>query len=267
MQTLPGTILLCVIGLFLLYRVLVYTVRIPYENISDEVIRTLAYRMVTSSMDQSEVCTRDGSIRSSVQKKIEKKTQELIELHQNEFDYIIQYLRKRRLASRNGRVRKINTGRIVYALRDYVIRDRWFIFRNLESDVMTLGISPEQFLDLKRNVREDLVGVYVICNVTQRKYYVGQAKRLYFRVWQHFTGHGNGDVYADYKYGDRFIIRFISLYESGYTDLDRLERDMIQYYNAFTTGYNKTVGNKTRITREYNDFSACAPYDTSGLVK
>lgn len=260
MQTSIRIILLSVIGLFLLYKLLVYIVRIPYDNIADQVIQTLAYRMVTGGMDQSEICTREGNIRSSLQKKIDKKNLELIDLHQNEYDYIIQYLQKRRLVSKSGRIRKINTGRIVYALRDYVVRDRGFIFRNLESDVMTLGISPEQFLDLKRNITDDLVGVYIICNVTQKKYYVGQAKRLYFRVWQHFTGHGNGDVYADYKYGDRFVIRFISLYESGYSDLDRLERDMIQYYNAFTTGYNKTVGNKTRITREYNDYSAYAPH-------
>ena len=34
---------------------------------------------------------------------------------------------------------------------------------------------------------------------------------IFDRVNAHFTGKGNGDVYADYKYGDEFIIKMISL--------------------------------------------------------
>ena len=74
-------------------------------------------------------------------------------------------------------------------------------------------------------------------------YYVGQAKKVLQRVTQHFTGHGNGDVYADYKYGDQFSIKTIAFNTSGYDSLDRLEKDTIEAYAAFSKGYNKNRGN------------------------
>lgn len=106
------------------------------------------------------------------------------------------------------------------------------------------SITPEQFFNLRNNMDGDMVGCYVLYNKHNRKYYVGQATRLFFRVNQHFTGHGNGDVYADYKRGkDKFTIKLIPLSDSGYYDLDKLERDLIKKYNAFEKGYNKTAGN------------------------
>ena len=52
------------------------------------------------------------------------------------------------------------------------------------------------------------------------------------RVFQHFSGRGNGDVYADWSYGDAFTIRTIALRGSGYRSLDDLERDAIATYDA-----------------------------------
>lgn len=75
-------------------------------------------------------------------------------------------------------------------------------------------------------------------------YYVGQGKKVFQRVNSHFTGHGNGDVYADYKYGDKFTIKMIALDNSGFTTLNKLERNTIATYNAYSKGYNKTRGNK-----------------------
>lgn len=75
-------------------------------------------------------------------------------------------------------------------------------------------------------------------------YYVGQGKKVFQRVNNHFTGHGNGDVYSDYKYGDNFTIKMIRLKGSGFKTLNELERCTISKYNAFSKGYNKTRGNK-----------------------
>ena len=86
-------------------------------------------------------------------------------------------------------------------------------------------------------------GVYILYNKTKNMYYVGQAQKLFDRVNKHFTGKGNGDVYADYKYGDYFTIKMISLGKSGYYSLNALEKDTISRYNAFSRGYNKTRGN------------------------
>lgn len=74
--------------------------------------------------------------------------------------------------------------------------------------------------------------------------YVGQAVKVFQRVNQHFQGRGNGDVYADYKYGDDFVIKMIALRDSGFASLDELERQTIQAYNAYYRGYNKTRGNR-----------------------
>lgn len=87
-------------------------------------------------------------------------------------------------------------------------------------------------------------GVYIILNVTKNKYYVGQSKKVLNRINAHFTGKGNGDVYADYKYGDKFKIRAIALEKSGYDTLNKLEKDTIYTYAAFAKGYNKTRGNR-----------------------
>ena len=107
----------------------------------------------------------------------------------------------------------------------------------------TSVISVKDFFYLKACQQGDIVGVYVIYNENKNMYYVGQAKKLFFRINQHFTGHGNGDVYADYKAGNSFKMMIIPLADSGYKDIDLLEKDMIKKYRAYECGYNKTKGN------------------------
>lgn len=78
----------------------------------------------------------------------------------------------------------------------------------------SLSLSTEEFFNL-RNTKigsngekvasiYNFAGVYVLYNKSKNMYYGGQAKKVLDRVNAHFTGHGNGDVYADYKYGDIF---------------------------------------------------------------
>ena len=130
-------------------------------------------------------------------------------------------------------------------IKKYLRHISKMISRNLEDFLNSnVDITPKQFFETKSKQSGDVVGVYVIYNMTKNMYYVGQAKRLFFRVNQHFTGHGNGDVYADYKYGDEFVIKIIKLSDSGYSDLDRLEKDLIKKYNAYDAGYNRTSGNR-----------------------
>ena len=108
------------------------------------------------------------------------------------------------------------------------------------------GASPKEFLNSRNALMRngDFTGIYIFHNKTRDMYYVGQSTRVVGRVIQHLTGHGNGDVYADYKYGDEFEINLVSLRESGYDSLDALERDAIKTYNAYTKGYNRTRGNR-----------------------
>ena len=117
-----------------------------------------------------------------------------------------------------------------------------------------ISMSPEEFMKMrnaktfgrgKYALRKNFDGVYVIHNITKDMYYVGQAKEVLNRVNSHFTGSGNGDVYADYKYGDKFNVSIIALENSGYNNLNDLERDTISVYNAYNKGYNKTRGNRS----------------------
>ena len=129
---------------------------------------------------------------------------------------------------------------------------------NKKIDGLASGVeelTPEEFFKL-RNFSfggrgrpsyartRNFAGVYIIFNKTKNMYYVGQAQKILDRVNNHFTGKGNGDVYADYKYGDSFTIKMIALEGSGFETLNELERCTIQKYDAFSKGYNKTRGNR-----------------------
>ena len=117
-----------------------------------------------------------------------------------------------------------------------------------ESDMKRLikskKFTPQNFQNARKKIKEDLPGVYVLYNSSRNMYYVGQAKHLYSRVNQHMTGHGNGDVYSDYKHGDSFSIKLCPIKYTPYKSLNRFEKDMIAYHNAYTMGYNKTAGNR-----------------------
>ncbi|MCQ2468588.1 MAG: GIY-YIG nuclease family protein [Ruminococcus sp.] len=119
----------------------------------------------------------------------------------------------------------------------------------------SLAMSPKEFMDM-RNKRlysaeyeefyahaKNFEGIYILHNIDKDKHYVGQSIRVLDRVNSHFTGKGNADVYFDYRSGDNFTIRMIALKNSGFSSLNKLEKDAILRYNAYTKGYNKTRGN------------------------
>lgn len=119
----------------------------------------------------------------------------------------------------------------------------------------TLEMTPQEFFKMRNTSfggkgcpsyanTLNFEGVYILFNKTKNMFYIGQAKRILDRVNQHFTGHGNGDVYADYKYGDKFTIKMIALKHSGFKTLNELERNTIMTYNSYAKGYNRTRGNR-----------------------
>ena len=107
------------------------------------------------------------------------------------------------------------------------------------------GLAAKDFLESRAVLKADgdITGVYVLRNKTNDKCYVGQSSKVIDRAAAHLTGQGNGDVYADFKYGAEFEVALIPLNGSGYNSLDELERETIKAYNAFDTGYNRTRGN------------------------
>lgn len=111
--------------------------------------------------------------------------------------------------------------------------DEFFSLRNARSSLNNVFFSSNHSFS----------GVYVLHNITKDIYYVGQAQNVINRVNMHFTGKGNGDVYADYKYGDVFSIRMLALKNSGFDNLNDLERHAIKAFDAYHSGYNKNRGN------------------------
>ncbi|MBD5445731.1 MAG: GIY-YIG nuclease family protein [Mycoplasma sp.] len=114
------------------------------------------------------------------------------------------------------------------------------------NDSKTLTI--QEFLELREKTirmggesEYDRSEVYVIFNKDSKMYYVGQSINLIKRVNNHFTGKGNGDVYADYKYGAEFEITLIPCHQN---DLNKVEKHYIEFFNAYGKGYNKNKGNR-----------------------
>lgn len=107
--------------------------------------------------------------------------------------------------------------------------------------------TPEDFL-VNKKTNDDFTGVYIIYNINKNIYYVGQAKQIFQRVNSHFKGRGNGDVYFDYRCGNKFTVKLLKLENSGYSSLNKFEKDTIYTFNAFKNGYNKTKGNSDNFS-------------------
>ena len=75
----------------------------------------------------------------------------------------------------------------------------------------------------------------------QKRYdevYVGQSINMYKRVFNHLTGHGNGDVYADVR-NKRYV--YVSFYPCTPKKLNKNEKKLIEQYRAIDS-YNRTKG-------------------------
>lgn len=133
--------------------------------------------------------------------------------------------------------------------------------RKIRASVMkSEPISAQQFLANwkvgKRNAwggyrAMDQPGCYVILtnprdgvngSVSYDAVYVGQSIHVCSRVRQHLTGHGNGDVYADIRYGQNVQVRIVPCSQHN---LNAVEKDLIAAFGA-TKSYNKTRGGARR---------------------
>lgn len=108
-------------------------------------------------------------------------------------------------------------------------------------------LSPTHLYD-KETLIDNVPGIYIIHNITDDRYYVGQSVRLLQRLKHHMSGAGNNHIYADYKAGQQFEVRAIPLEGSEFSNLNDMERHYIKLYTANINGYNQTKGNQTKIT-------------------
>lgn len=92
-----------------------------------------------------------------------------------------------------------------------------------------------------------IIGCYVIKNRINERYYVGQSKDVIKRIHQHFKGTcPNNIIFAkDYFSAEDkenlFEIKILPC--STKDELDKTEKELIEKYDAFLSGYNGTSGN------------------------
>lgn len=102
----------------------------------------------------------------------------------------------------------------------------------------------DEFVRLRReNLLKDWTnGVYLITNKTKRMHYVGKSIHVRDRVFAHFSGRGNGDVYHHLMSGDQLTVRFYPHNKNQYQSIEELEYHLIRIYEANTKGYNRQKG-------------------------
>ena len=106
-------------------------------------------------------------------------------------------------------------------------------------------IKLKDFAGLKQ---EKIIGCYIIHNMENDKYYVGQSKDVMKRIKQHFNGTTPKNIIfaedyytSSYSKDDLFEIKIIRCETKD--ELDKMERDLIQEYDSRNNGYNGTSGN------------------------
>lgn len=124
---------------------------------------------------------------------------------------------------------------------DGIVYEQWQL---IAKKYETVGDFKLKYQQLKGKLREaDYSAIYILKNLSNGFYYVGQSVNVFKRVNQHFSGKGNGNVYADYKYGQDFQINIIPLEKIR---LNEIERQLIKILNASgANGYNISKGIKS----------------------
>lgn len=217
-------------------RTIVYT---NYREVRQRIINQIAFNETVRGKSNSDIYTKQGKLRATIKNAVDKKAREVEKKYsKNEAD-IKRVIISQHLMTSDETIKASNVPAIINVCNEYLNRKQFGTIRNLGEE----WLSVNQFWNNKKTAKGDFVGVYILRNVNKSMYYVGQATRVLYRVNQHFTGNGNPDVYSDYRSGDTFALKMVKLTESGYDDLDKLEKDTIAMYDSYRHGYNKTAGN------------------------
>lgn len=129
------------------------------------------------------------------------------------------------------------------------------VYKSLKSKVKKLEkikIDNPEFVSLKQIPfiqYEKIIGCYVIRNTENGKCYVGQSKDVIKRIKQHFHGTvPNNTIFSEDYYmsklkdkSDLFEVKVYPCIDKS--ELDDTERTLIEKYNSYENGYNRTSGN------------------------
>lgn len=112
----------------------------------------------------------------------------------------------------------------------------------------SLDLGEDGFINLRKKLpsitKFNTKGVYVIWNKTKNRYYVGQSKDVYKRLFtQHFNNNGVKNIIfaRDWFNEDEFFYKIFPLETKD--ELDNKEKELIEKYDSFRNGYNGTGGN------------------------
>ena len=112
-------------------------------------------------------------------------------------------------------------------------------------------MSREEFMASWKSDREDFPGCYVVLIYDKKlivnpmnydDIYIGQSVNVRQRVFSHFKGHGNGDVYYGLKSGCKV---FVIIEKCSRKKLNKAEKELIGYFDA-TSSLNVTRGGSAR---------------------
>lgn len=130
-------------------------------------------------------------------------------------------------------------------IRGNIFSKQFIKYQDFEKDWIAVKSGNKGIAGYKYS---DRPGCYVITifnnpvvndNYTQYdNIYIGQSINMCKRVHNHFNGKGNGDVYADIKYGKYVYVQLVPCLREN---LNSVEKKLIQAFNA-TSSYNKTRG-------------------------
>ncbi len=136
-----------------------------------------------------------------------------------------------------------------------IVREYCQIYEHLRSQIRKLETEykpSDNFIKLKEFVLMEykrMMGCYIIRNVEKQKCYVGQSKDIFKRIRQHFKNtEPINYIFAEDYYTsaianreDLFEIKIIELATKD--ELDAVEKELIEEYDAYRNGYNGTQGN------------------------
>lgn len=135
-------------------------------------------------------------------------------------------------------------------IRENIYSNKFISYSDFEKDWISIKYGNKGIAGYKYN---DRPGCYVILifdsPVVDENFtgyiniYIGQSVNVCKRIHSHFNGKGNGDVYADIKYGKSVYVQIVPCDK---TQLNRVEKELIQAFNA-TKSYNKTRGGAKRL--------------------
>lgn len=106
--------------------------------------------------------------------------------------------------------------------------------QSLLEDDPQITASAEEFMSQRKALIQqgEVTGVFIVHNVTKDLYYVGQSAKAIDRTALQFLCRGNCDVYADFRYGDSFDVRIVSLSGSCFESLTELKHSVIRALEA-----------------------------------